>query len=221
MLSGARLWRVRWSYLLNAYWLGALLNTQKPIGQSASRTYVIMFALRTSTFIFCAGCSFSIFFETKYSDHHDTKKNGTKRTNPAIGIIQCRSDSYGINQAACNVTDSTLPSVVSRPKAPPPPESIWISTSSNQVNGIPSTVEARFEIVVVFTELEIFNSSFLPRYSASMRIIGIIDNPSAGITRNIIGTPAFAEATLGIHNNMHSANNDFHRNLFTVFSLSI
>ncbi len=191
------------------YLVVALFNTQNPIGQIASNAYVIMFALRTAIFTLCAEYSFSISTDTKYSDHQDAKKNGTKRTNPAAGIIQYISDSYGINQAACSVTDSTLPSVVSSPKAPPPPASIWIRTSNSQVKGMPTIVETRLEIVVVLNALGTASSSCLLRNIASMIIIGIIDNPSAGITKKIMGTPAFADAAPGIHMSMHNVSCDF------------
>ncbi len=76
-------------------------------------------------------------------------------------------------------------------------------------------------MVVVLNALEVVSSSFLLRNIASMIMIGRIDNPSVGIAKKIMGTPAFADATLEIHNNMHNDNNDFTMRLCTAFPFSI
>ena len=47
----------------------------------------------------------------------------------------------------------------------------------------------------------------------------MIDNPNAGITRKIMGTPAFAEAMLGMHKSMQSADSDFPLNIFMELCL--
>ena len=65
---------------------------------------------------------------------------------------------------------------------------------------MPTIVETKLEMVVVLNALEVVSSSFLLRNIASMIIIGMIDNPSAGIAKKIMGTPAFADTTPGIHN---------------------
>jgi hypothetical protein len=76
-------------------------------------------------------------------------------------------------------------------------------------------------MMVVLNAPEIGSSSFLLRNIASMIIIGIIDNPRAGIAKKIMGTPAFADATLGIHKSRHKVINDFPLELCTVFPFSI
>ena len=86
---------------------------------------------------------------------------------------------------------------------------------------MPTIVETRLEMVVVLNALEVVSSSFLLRNIASMIIIGMIDNPSVGIAKKIIGTPAFADATPGIHNNMHNGSDNFTLRFCTAFPFSI
>jgi hypothetical protein len=51
----------------------------------------------------------SIKRQTQYSDHHDAKKKGMNKTSIAVGTIQYKSLSIGRSQAACHVTERTLP----------------------------------------------------------------------------------------------------------------
>jgi len=65
--------------------------------------------------------------------------------------------------------------------------------------------------VVILKAPETASASFLLRNIASIIMIWIIDKPSTGIAKKIMGTPA--DATLGIHKNKHNANSDFPFNI--------
>lgn len=63
----------------------------------------------------------SMKWQTRYSTHHEAKKNGINSTNIAVGTIQYSSSSIGNSHAACHVTDNIRPIGVEMPYPPPPP----------------------------------------------------------------------------------------------------